>query len=76
MDKFKEELRKNNIRNNNQATKGFENLINRVKIHFYDSMNIIPNDIDASIYFEIEDLVTESEFLKLLIEEKGNQKLR
>ena len=76
LEKFKEDLTKNNIRNNNQATKGFENLINRIKIHFYDSMNIIPSDIDGRIYFEIEDLITKSEFLKLITEEQEKKKIK
>ena len=76
LERFKEVITKNNIRNNNQATKGFENLINRIKIHFYDSMNIIPTNIDDSIYFEIENLITKSEFLKRLTETNEKEKVK
>lgn len=67
LDNFKNMLEQNNIRNNKQSTIGLLNLFNRLKIHFYDSMNIIPSDIDSNIYFKLDNLVANNQFLNDIV---------
>ena len=68
---FKEVMLKSKIRNNFQATEGLLNNFYRLKIHFYECMNIIPNSVDNNIFFEIDKLITKTTFLNDIV--KSNE---
>ena len=63
LEEFKTLLEENKIRDNFQATEGLINNFYRLKIHFYECMNIIPVDVDNDIFFEINKLITTTPFL-------------
>lgn len=42
-------------------------LFNRLKIYFYDSMNMIYSDIDSNMHFELDNLIANNQFLNNII---------